>query len=118
MDIWERVRDEIRRLRGMNRFRGQEVHLLPQRQVRLPAESRAGRMPFREMVIHLKEVESEVYVEELPGGKRWTIADFDMDLDALVGFAVDNCRGGAYLHTNSKTADYRKQLKKDGIADA
>lgn len=112
MNIWERVRDEIRRLRGMNRFRGQETHILPQRQVRIPAESRGGQMPFREMVIHLKEAESEVFVEEVPGGKQWTIADFDMDLDGLVGFAIDRCRGAEYLHTNSKTAEYRNENKK------
>jgi hypothetical protein len=117
MDIWERVREEIRRQRGMNRFRGQETHLVNRRQVRIPLEFRAGKIELGEMVIHLREAESEVYVEELPGGKKWSMAEFDMDLNALVGFALDRSRGADYLHTNSGTADYRKKLKNNGNAD-
>lgn len=123
MNIWERVRDEIRRQRGATRFRGVEVHLVPKRQVRLPAEPRGSRLGKREYVIHLSDAESEVWVQEVPGDRKWKIQEFDMDLEALVRYAVDLCRGEEYLHTNSKTADYRKELEnngesKDGKEDA
>jgi hypothetical protein len=108
MNIWERVRNEIRRLRGINRFRGTETHLLPKRQVRLPAEFRGDRGSRGEYVIHLSDAESEVWLEEWPGNRRWNMEDFDMDLEALVRHAVDLCRGEDYLHTNSKEALYRK----------
>ena len=113
MHIWERVRDEIRRLRGMNRFRGTEVHLLPPKQVRLPAELRGDMTTGAEYLIHPSDAESEVWLEEHPGGKRWGIQEFDMNLEALVQHAVDLCRGQEYLRTNSKTAPYREELKQN-----
>lgn len=108
--IWERIRDEIRRLRGMNRFRGTELHLLPRKEIRLPVEARTGVLTKAEITIHLHEAESELYAIKHPGGQRWSIQEFDMDLTAFVGFLVDECRGATYLHTNSKTAAYRKAI--------
>jgi hypothetical protein len=61
------------------------------------------------MVIHLSEAESEVVAVSLPDGRRWSMADFDMDLEALVGFVVDQCRGEEYLHTHSGRSDYRRR---------
>ena len=99
MHIWERVRNEIRRLRGINRFRGTDLHLLPKKQVRLQAEMRGNGAVRGEYVIHLSDAESEVWLEEMPGSRHWGMEEFDMDLEALVRHAVDLCRGEDYLHT-------------------
>ncbi|HHG84338.1 MAG TPA: hypothetical protein ENJ82_06270 [Bacteroidetes bacterium] len=112
-DLWERIRDEIRKLRGSNRFRGNEVHLLPRKEIRLPVEARESILQKAEIIIHLHEAESEVWAVYHPGGARWTLQEFDMDLAAFISFLADKCRGSAYLHTNSKTADYRKQFLED-----
>lgn len=108
--IWERIRDEIRRLRGMNRFRGSEVHLLPRKEIRLPVEARESVLQTAEIVIHLDESESEIWAKKLPDGTRWALKDFDMDLAAFVERLIDECRGEPYLHTKSKKADYRQQF--------
>jgi len=107
--VWMRVRDEIRRQRGLNRFRGAEVHLLPRRQIRIPVEARGSRLRQSEMVIHLAEVEADLWAILEPEGERYAMADFDHQLEPFVAAVLAVCRGEAYLHTNSDTATYRKE---------
>lgn len=106
--VWTRVRDELLRQRGMNRFRGREVHLLPKRQVRIPLEYRKGLISGSEITIHLSEVESELWAIQSPEGNRWKMDEFGYDLAAFISAIVDAVREGDYLHTNSKEATYRK----------
>lgn len=106
-----RLRDELRRQRGKNRFRGNEVHLLPKKQVRIPVEFRESRLRSSEITIHLTEVESELWALQEPEGRKWHIRDFEFDLGAFVAALVETARGGDYLHTNSKDAAYRKDEK-------
>lgn len=110
--VWIRVRDELRRQRGMNRLRGTEVHVLPRRQVRIPVENRGSQLQSSEMVVYLNEVEAELWALLEPDGKRFHIKDYGYRLEDFISALVDTCRGDAYLHTNSKTADYRKGGKK------
>ena len=106
--VWIRVRDEIRRQRGLNRFRGSEVHLLPKKQIRIPVENRGSRLRRSEMVIHLHEVEAEVWALLEPDGKRFHIKDYEYRLEDFIVAVLNACRGEDYLHTNSKEANYRK----------
>ena len=106
--VWVRVRDEIRRQRGLNRFRGSEVHLLPKRQIRIPVEYRGGKIRRSELVIHLSEVESDLWAMLEPDGERFTMEEFGFELEAFIARLLEVCRGDAYLHTNSRTATYRK----------
>ena len=108
LELWERIRDELRRLRGLNRFRGNEVHILPKRIIRIPEENRQGNLQRGEFVIHLTDAESELWAEHWPGGEKLYLKDFEYGLTEFLGRIVDQCRGDHYLHTNSKTAKYRK----------
>ncbi len=107
--VYIRVRDELRRQRGLNRFRGQEIHLLPKKQIRIPVENRGSKLRRSEMVIHLHEVESELWALLEPDGKRFHMKDYGYRLEEFIGAVVDACRGDQYLHTNSKEANYRKE---------
>ncbi len=111
--VWMRVRDELRRQRGLNRLRGTEVHLLPKRQIRIPVENRNSKLQQSEMVIHLNEVEAELWALLEPEGKRFHIKEYDYRLEDFVTALVDACRGNAYLHTNSKKANYRTINKEE-----
>lgn len=111
--VWIRVRDELRKQRGMNRLRGTEVHLLPKRQVRIPIEARKSQLSRSELVIHLSEVEADLWALVEPDGKRFHIKDYAYNLPDFVAALVDTCRGDEYLHTNSKKAFYRR--KENGI---
>ena len=106
--VWIRVRDEIRRQRGLNRFRGSEVHLLPKKQIRIPVENRGSQLRRSEMVIHLHEVEAEVWALLEPDGQRFHIKDYEYRLEDFIVAVLGACRGEDYLHTNSKEANYRK----------
>lgn len=107
--VWIRVRDELRKQRGANRLRGSEVHLLPKRQVRIPIEARKSKLNRSEMVIHLSEVEADLWALVEPDGKRFHIKDYSHSLPEFITALVDECRGEAYLHTNSKRANYRSK---------
>lgn len=109
--VWMRVRDELRRQRGKNRFRGTEIHLLPKRQVRIPVEFRESKLRGSEITIHLSEVEAELWAIQAPEGRKWHIKDFSYNLSAFVGAVLEAAREGGYLHTNSKLATYRKEMK-------
>ena len=106
--VWVRLRDEIRQQRGRNQFRGSEVHLLPKQEVRIPVELRGGYPTGSEVVIHLSDLESELWAIQRPEGKRLHIQDFDFSLSSFVAAILEICRGKEYLHTNSKSAAYRK----------
>lgn len=111
--VWMRVRDALRRQRGRNRFRGNELHLLPKRQIRIPVEFRESKLRSSEITIHLSEVEAELWALQAPEGKKWHIRDFEFDLDAFVEAILKSARGDDYLHTNSKEAAYRKDKKSE-----
>jgi len=116
--VWMRVRDELRRQRGMSRFRGTEVHLLPKRQIRIPVENRRSELRSSELIIHLTEVESDLWAILEPEGERFTMQQSEYRLDHFIQQLLTVARGDAYLHTNSKTATYRKVDEKEGNNDA
>ena len=108
--VWLAVRDEIRRQRGRSRFRGTEIHLLPKREIRLPVENRRGKLQRSEIVIHLHEIESELWAIQEPDGKRFAISDYNHRLDQWIGKLLDVCRGEEYLRTDVDEAKYRDQF--------
>lgn len=108
-DLFDRIRDEIRVLRGQNRFRGNEYYFLAQGLIRIPIENRKSEIQQGYFVIHAKKGEAELWAESVPEGEKLTLREYEMDLGKFVGEIVDRCRGEAYLHTNSSTADYRKE---------
>lgn len=110
--IWARVRNELRRQRGINRLRGTEVHILPKRQIRIPVENRRSKLQSSVMVINLSEVETDLWAILEPVGQRFHIKDYGYRLEDFINALVEKCRGAAYLQTNSKRADYRRGGKK------
>jgi hypothetical protein len=112
METWASLRDELRKLRGMNRFRGNEEHLLARKEVRLIAELRAGRPNTTYFVLHLTDSLAALWAEEFPGGRKITVDDYAGDWRAWLGAIVDACRGAHYLHTSSAQADYRHDSKR------
>lgn len=108
MDQWEQVRDELRSLRGKNLWRGVEQHLLPQLQVRLQGEWRGEGKRRLEAIICLGETEADIRVSVYPTGECLQINGDHPTLKALVRGVVEKMGGGNYLHTNSKSASYRK----------
>ena len=111
MDIWERIRDLLRKLRGENRWRGTELHVLPKLQVRLQAENRGNRIQGMEVIIHLSDAEIEVWAEVIPGREKFHLKDFNHDMAAFVAHLTDLCRGAEYVQTNSKSANYRRKAE-------
>jgi hypothetical protein len=108
MDVWVALRDALRRLRGMNLWRGNETMLLGLGQMRLHQESRDHRTGYKHFVIHLTPTLEALWAEEWPGGRKLSVAaDFAGDWEAWLRAIVDDCRGAAYLHTASDRADYR-----------
>jgi hypothetical protein len=114
MEIWERIRDILRKLRGENLWRGTELHLLPRKQLRLQAENRGSKETGKEVLIHLSDAEVEIWAELRPGGEQLYLKDFGHDMERYLLHITGICRGKAYLHTNSKVATYRKQLLEEG----
>lgn len=110
--VWLQVRDELRRQRGRNKFRGGEIHLLPQRLIRIPVEHREGTLHNSELVIQLSEVEAELSALLVPEGKHFHIRDYEFRLAGFIDALLAEVRGGEYLVTNSKTASYRKVKRK------
>lgn len=108
MEVWEAVRDELRKLRGQNRFRGNEEHLLHRQEIRLHRESRGDQMAHGLVVLHLTPHIEDLWADGLSVGLPAKAADFGGDWKVWLGKVVDDCRGGAYLHTQSGSAAYRK----------
>ena len=108
-DTWEKIRDELRRLRGLNLFRGREEHVLPKGQVRIPIEARGSdRSNQGEIIIYLSKVESELHAIAYPGKEKVKLEDCGMDIGLFMERIAAMARGESYLHTNSKSANYRK----------
>lgn len=108
-DTWEKIRDELRRLRGLNLFRGREEHLLPKGQVRIPVEPRGNdQMVPGEIIIYLSKTDSELYAVRYPQGDTLKLDEFGMDIRTFMEKIAALARGEGYLHTNSKSANYRK----------
>ena len=108
-ELFERIRMEIRSLRGQNRFRGNEYYFQKQGLIRIPLENRKGNLEKGYFVINASKGEAELFAEAVPEGDKLYLRDFEMDLSAFIGKIVDRVRGEAYLHTHSKTANYRKE---------
>ena len=102
------VRDALRRLRGQNVWRGNEVHLLRLHQIRLRQESRAGAIGRKEYLLHITADASQLWAEELPSHRSIKVSEFNDSWEAWLHAIVDACRGGDYVHTNSDNAAYRK----------
>ena len=110
MLVWEDLRSELRKLRGQNLFRGNENHLWHQDQIRIPYELRAGRENLGEIVVHIEETMEQCWAERLPQKQRIDISGFEQDWKKWLRAIIDECRGKDYLKTNSKSADYRKEI--------
>ena len=111
-DLFDRIREEIRKQRGMNRFRGSEFYLLDKGEIRIPVENRKSAIQAGYYVIHVQGSELETWAKSHSGGPDLYLKEFDMDMGRFVEAVIDQCRGEAYLHTSSKHADYRK-IKED-----
>ena len=107
-ELFERIRKEVRRLRGQNRFRGNEYYFQARGLIRIPLENRKSKMEAGYFVIHAQKGEAELWAEEVPRGECLYLRDFEMDLGKFIEAVVDRSRGSGYLHTNAQTATYRK----------
>lgn len=108
LEIWERIRAALRERRGDGLWRGNELHLIGKREIRLQAEPRGGKLRGQEIVIHLSDAEVEVWAEARPGGVQYYLKDFSHDLPGFIARLTDLCKGADYLHTHSDHADYRR----------
>lgn len=106
--VWEDLRDELRKLRGRNQFRGNEEHLLLKREIRIPMENRGDTLHRSVLILHLTPRHDDLWAEQLPEGTRMAVTDFGGDWREWLGAVVARCRGNAYLHTSSTHAHYRK----------
>ena len=103
------LRDALRQLRGNGLFRGNECYIQHLNQLRLPFEHRGNALNHREYVLHLTPEADALWAERLPDHHHLSVMDFGGDWLAWLTAIATECRGEAYLHTNSKTADYRQQ---------
>jgi hypothetical protein len=106
--VWESLRAALRKLRGQNRFRGNEEHLIQQRQIRLHREPRGGQLQPQTIVLHITPRHEDLTAQRLPSGETIAVADFNGDWEAWLAAIVDECRGADYLRSHSSHADYRK----------
>ncbi|MFM2374960.1 MAG: hypothetical protein RLZZ165_56 [Bacteroidota bacterium] len=109
LEVWEAIRREMRILRGRNRFRGNEEYLWNRKEIRIHDESRRGENTGGLFIVHVTSRPEDLWAERQPGSERRCVSDSGNDWKAWLGSIVDQCRGGQYMHTNSKTADYRSQ---------
>jgi len=116
LQTWEANRDELRKGRGQNRFRGIEEHLLPMRQLRLFRENRGNQLRHSAVVIHLTERMEDLWAEGLTQvsakASQFGTGSIDDQWRFWLGAIVDECRGADYLHTQSESAPYRKEMLK------
>lgn len=105
----ENIREAMQVIRGKKLFRGREEYFLPQGLVVLPCEQRGASKADGAVYIYFSDNENELHAELKPGGEKFTIADFRMDLMAFLEHAAHLSRGSSYVTTNSKSADYRKK---------
>ena len=108
LETWVSLRDDLRKLRGQNRFRGNEEHLIDQRQIRLYQEQRAGLLTNAVYIIHLTPRIDDLWAERVPGKVVLRVTDFGGDRLTWLTAIVDACRGAAYARTHSSHADYRR----------
>jgi hypothetical protein len=108
MEVWAAMRDALRKLRGMNLWRGHETMLLQQGQVRLMQESRGSRLAHKHFTIYLTPTLESLWAQEFPGGRKISVeTDFGGDWEAWLQAIVADCRGASYMHTRSDRAEYR-----------
>jgi hypothetical protein len=107
-EVWKQLRDALRLLRGANRLRGAETHLLEQHQIRIPFEWRGDQRPHSEYIIHLTSDTETLWAERMPDKQRTTVSDFGGDWKKWLEALVMECVGSPYLHTQSAKADYRQ----------
>jgi hypothetical protein len=108
MAVWEELRDELKKLRGRNLFRGNEEHLVLKQEIRIHAENRKNVLVDGMYVLHVTPRTDGLWAERFPGGKVMKVEEFGGDWKAWLRAIVDACRGEEYLRTNSGKADYRK----------
>lgn len=107
-ETWIRVRDELRKQRGHNQFRGREDHLLPKKQIRVEKERRKDGASNGEIWIHLTETEPDLWAESFPEEKKIYLKEFGNKLDDFIAEILRIARGdNPYLKTNSEEAEYR-----------
>lgn len=106
--VWESLREGLRKLRGSNRFRGNEEHLIHKLEIWLFQESRGGHLATSYYTLHITAQHQDLHATHHPGGEKIAVADFGGDWEAWLAAIVDRCRGAAYLKSNSATADYRR----------
>jgi hypothetical protein len=107
VEIWHTVQDALRKLRGQNRWRGLEEHYIDRLEIRLFAEPRGSRLSPTWWKLQLGNSLESALASSFPGGKILRVADFGGDWEAWLAAIVDQCRGSAYIHTQSDRADYR-----------
>ena len=113
--IAEKIRKELRKLRGRNLFRGREDYYPQQGLFRIEVELRGEGTLRSEVVIHLMDLEQELWAEILPGGEKLMLKAFEDKMDQFLMAILERCRGEKpYLKTRSKIADYRKPQTNDG----
>ncbi len=61
-------------------------------------------------MVHIEETMEQCWAERLPQKQRIDISDFEQDWKKWLRAIIDECRGKDYLKTNSKSADYRKEI--------
>ncbi len=105
--IYFLLRDALRKLRGNNQFRGSETYLMHQNELRIPFENRGSQLVHRAYVLHLTPETHTLWAERLPDHAVRKVADFEGDWQAWLLAIVAECRGDAYLHTQSASAPYR-----------
>lgn len=108
--IWESTRDELRKLRGSNLFRGRETHFQEKGIIVLEREFRGEGKKQGEVQIHLFHPEG-IEAVVLPENEKIKLNDFGGEMQTFLLFILKKCRGEEYLHTNSKTADYRRKTE-------
>jgi hypothetical protein len=108
--IYFLLRDALRKLRGNNQFRGSETYLMHQNELRIPFENRGSGLTHWAYVLHLTPETDALWAERLPDHALRKVSDFEGDWQAWLLAIVAECRGDAYLHTQSDAAPYRKAL--------
>lgn len=110
MEIWHTVQGALRKLRGQNLWRGTEEHYIDRLEIRLFAEARGSRLSTVWWKLQLGNALESASATSFPSGNILRVADFGGDWEAWLAAIVAQCRGGAYLHTQSDRADYRAEF--------
>ena len=109
--IWEKLRDELRLLRGQSLFRGREDHDAEKAVITLERERRKSGDQRGFITIQFGSATSGIFAELFPEKRKILLSDFGDDLRLFLKEVLALARGGDYLHTNSEKATYREDIK-------